>query len=161
MAAEMKREGKIEATPDPVTPEVSDQRDYLYLAVKKDTVPPGNPGPNWVGVSVGIKLKNGTTIYRSDHLGTGGATDWSIQRDDPAAMTVELPPGTTSADVAQVLVYRVMNGSPDPGYAVHVTGVTRGFFLDSDYLPETSFLTWQGSITLAAAAPSAVLWTAG
>jgi hypothetical protein len=161
MAAEMKREGKIEATPDPATPEVSDQRDYLYLAVKKDTVPPGNPGPNWVGASVAVELKNGTTIYRSDHLGTGGATDWSIQRDDPAATTVELPPGTTSADIAQILVYRVVNGSPDPGYAVHVTGVTRAFFLEADYLPEASFLTWQGSITLTAAAPSAVLWAAG
>ena len=112
-------------------------------------------------MSVGIKLKNGTTIYRSDHLGTGGATDWSIQRDDPAAMTVELPPGTTSADVAQVLVYRVVNGSHDPGYAVHVTGVTRGFFPDGAYLPETSFLTWQASITLTAPAPSAGLRTAG
>jgi hypothetical protein len=64
MAAEVKREGKIEATPDPATPEVSDQRDYLYLAVKKDTVPPGNSVPSWVGVSVGVKLNVGTTIYR-------------------------------------------------------------------------------------------------
>lgn len=161
MAAEMQREGKIEATPDPATPEVSDQRDYLYLAVKKDTVPPGNSVPNWVGVSVAVELKNGTTIYRGDHLGTGGAPDWSIQRDDPAATTVELPPGTTSADIARILVYRVVNGSPDPGYAVHVTGVTRAFFLDTGYLPEASFLSWQGSITLTADAPSAVLWTAG
>jgi hypothetical protein len=142
MAAEMKREGKIEATPDPATPEVSDQRNDLYLAVKKDTVPPGNAGPNWVGVSVGVELKNGTTIYRSDHLGTGGATHWSIQRDDPAAMKVELPAGTTSADIGPIVVDRVVNGSPDPGYAVHVTGVTRAFFLDADYLPRPSFPAW-------------------
>jgi hypothetical protein len=114
MAAEMRREGKIESTPDPSTPEVSDQRDYLYPVVKKDTVPPGTRGPNWVGLSVGVKLKSGTTIYRSDHLGTGGAADWSLQRDDPAATTVELPPGTTSDDIAQIVVYRVVNGAPDP-----------------------------------------------
>jgi hypothetical protein len=158
MAAEMKREGKIEAPSDPATPQVSDQRNYLYLVVKKDTVPPGNSVPNWVGLAVGVKLKDGTTIYRSDHAGTGGTPDWSIQRDDPAATTVELPAGTTSADIAQILVYRVVNGAPDPGYSVHVTGVTRAFFLGSDYLPQQSFLTWQGGITLTAAAPSAVLW---
>jgi hypothetical protein len=160
MAAEMTREGKIEAPPDPSTPLVSDQRNYLYLVVKKDTVPPGNPGPNWVGMAVGVQLKSGATIYRSDHFGTGGLPDWSLQRDDPAATTVELPAGTTSADIAQVFVYRVVNGAPDPGYSVHVTGVTRGFFLGSNYLPQQSFLTWQGSVTLTAAAPSAVLWPA-
>jgi hypothetical protein len=57
-------------------------------------------------------------------------------------------------------VYRVVNGMPDPGYSVHLTGVTRAFFLDSDYLPQVSFLSWTGSLTLTAAAPSAVLWPA-
>jgi hypothetical protein len=124
-------------------------------------VPLGNSVPNWVGLSIGVKLKNGATIYRSDHIGSGGAPDWSIQRDDPAATTVELPPGTTSDDIAQILVYRVVNGAPDPDYSVHVSGVTRAFFLGSDYLPQASFLSWTGSITLSAAAPSAVLWPAG
>ena len=41
-----------------------------------------------------------------------------------------------------------------------MTGVTRAFFLDSDYLPQVSFLSWTGSLTLTAAAPSAVLWPA-
>jgi len=59
-----------------------------------------------------------------------------------------------------VLVYRVVNGAPDPGYSVHVTGVTRAFFLGSDYLPQQSFLTWQGGVTLTTAAPSAALWPA-
>ncbi len=158
MAAEMKREGKLETQPDPATSAVSDQRDYLYLAVKKDTVPPGNSTTPWVGLSVGVKLKGSDTVYRSDHLGTGGLPDWSLQRDDPAATTVELPAGTTQDDIAQIIVFRVVNGATDPGYSVHVTGVTRGFFLGADYLPEQSFLSWQGSITLTMATPSAVLW---
>jgi hypothetical protein len=37
---------------------MSDQRDYLYLAVKKDTVPPGNSVPNWVGLSAGVRLQH-------------------------------------------------------------------------------------------------------
>ncbi len=161
MAAEMKREGKLETEPDPSTAKVSDQRDYLFIAVKKDTIPPGNSTTPWVGLTVGVKLKGGATVYRSDHLGTGGQTDWSLQRDDPAATTVELPAGTTQADIDQILVYRVVNGTTDPGYAVHVTGVTRAFFLGNDYLPQQSFLDWQGGITLTTATPSAVLWPAG
>jgi hypothetical protein len=160
MAAEMAREGKIEATPDPTTAAISDQRDYLFIAVKKDTVPPGNAGSTWVGLSVGVKLKGSDTIYRSDHLGTGGETDWSIQRDDPAATTVELPAGTTQNDIDRIVVYRVVNGTPDPGYTVHVTGVERAFLLGSDDLPQSSFLTWSGSLTLTAAAPTATLWSA-
>lgn len=48
----------------------------------------------------------------------------------------------------------------DPGYAVHVTNLMRGFFLDADDLPGSSFLNWTGSVTLTAAAPSATLWSA-
>jgi hypothetical protein len=59
MAAEMKREGKLESEPDPSTAKVSDQRDYLFIAVKKDTIPPGNSTTPWVGLTVGVKLKGG------------------------------------------------------------------------------------------------------
>lgn len=158
--AEMKREGKIEATPDPATAAVSDERNYLFVAVKKDTVPPGNSGSNWVGLSIGVKLKGSDTLYRSDHLGTGGDPSWSIQRDDPAASTVELPPGTTASDISQIVALRTPVGT-DPGYAVHVTGIIRGFFLDEADLPQSSFLSWNGSVTLTAVTPSAVLWNAG
>lgn len=71
MTAEMRREGKIESPASPATPAISDQRDYLFLAVKKDTVPPGNDGERWVGLSVGVQLTGSPTIYRSDHLGSG------------------------------------------------------------------------------------------
>jgi hypothetical protein len=156
--AEMQREGKLEAVGDPATAAVSDERNYLFLSVLKDTIPPGNNGANWVGLSVGVKLKGSDTIYRGDHLGTGGDPTWSIQRDIPAATTVELPPGTTQNDIDQILVFRVPVGT-DPGYSVHVTNVERAFFLDASNLPQASFLTWSGSLTLTAANPSAVLWT--
>jgi hypothetical protein len=160
MTAEMRREGKIEATPSPDTAAMSDQRNYLFLAVKKNTVPATNDGSSWVGLSVGVTLRGSARVYRSDHLGTGGATDWSIQRDLPAATTVELPSGTTAADVTSIVAYRVVNGSADPGNAVHVTGIIRGFLLGADYLPGASFLTWRGSVTLTAASPVATIWSA-
>ncbi|MBO0829321.1 MAG: hypothetical protein J2P24_16225, partial [Streptosporangiales bacterium] len=155
MAKEMIREGKIEPpTPDSAaTPLVSDQRNYLYAVVKK-TTNGANGGSSWVGVALGVTLANGSTVYMSNH----DVPSWSIQRDDPAATTVELPPGTTADDVVKVTAYRVVNGT-DTGATVDVTALQRGFLLGQDYLPQQSFLSWSGDARLSAAQPSAVLWT--
>jgi hypothetical protein len=154
MAKEMLREGKIEApsATTPLTPEVSDQRNYLYAVVKKTTVP-ANAGASWVGVSLGVRLRNGDTVYLSHHVDP----TWSIGRDDPAATTVELPAGTTVDDITQVSAHRVVVGT-DTGAAVHVTAIKRGFLLGQDYLPQQSFLTWNGDVLLDTTTPSAVLW---
>jgi hypothetical protein len=154
MAKEMLREGKIEAASDgtPGTPEVSDQRNYLYAVIKK-TTELANTGSSWVGVSLGVRLTNGYTVYLSNHVDP----TWSIQRDDPAATTVELPAGTTADDIAEITANRVVVGT-DTGAAVHVTGIKRGFFLGQDYLPQQSFLNWTGDVTLDANNPSAVIW---
>jgi hypothetical protein len=154
MAKELVRERKIEAASPTtaLTPEVSDQRNYLYAAVKK-TTQGVNSGPSWVGVALGVRLTNGQTVYLSNHLNP----TWSLQRDDPAATTVELPAGTTVADIAEVSVHRVVVGT-DNGAPIHVTSINRGFVLGSDYLPQQSFLTWTGDVVLDGATPSAVLW---
>jgi hypothetical protein len=154
MAKEMLREHKIEA-PSPttaLTPEVSDQRNYLYAVVKK-TTQGVNSGPSWVGVALGVRLATGQTVYLSNHVDP----TWSLQRDDPAATTVELPAGTTVADIAEVSVHRVVVGT-DTGAPIHVTAIKRGFVLAADYLPQQSFLTWSGDVVLDAGTPSAVLW---
>ncbi|MBB5773399.1 hypothetical protein [Nonomuraea jabiensis] len=154
MSKEMIREGKIEAASGatPATPEVSDQRNYLYAVVKKTTDRP-NTGSSWVGVSLGVRLKSGATVYLSNHVDP----TWSIQRDDPAATTVELPAGTTADDIQEITANRVVVGT-DNGAVVHVTGIKRGFFLGQDYLPQPSFLTWNGDVTVDAGSPSAVIW---
>ncbi|MEV0344606.1 hypothetical protein AB0H88_02490 [Nonomuraea sp. NPDC050680] len=154
MAKEMLREGKIEApsATTPTTPEVSDQRNYLYAVVKK-TTQPANAGSSWVGVSLGVRLVSGETVYLSNHVDP----TWSLQRDDPAATTVELPAGTTADDIAEVTAHRVVVGT-DTGATVHVTGIKRGFLLGQDYLPQQSFLTWNGDVTLDSTTTSAVLW---
>ncbi|HUR04644.1 MAG TPA: hypothetical protein VM347_19020 [Nonomuraea sp.] len=154
MAKEMLREGKIEApsTTTPATPEVSDQRDYLYAVVKK-TTQPANAGSSWVGVSLGVRLVTGDTVYLSHHVDP----TWSLQRDDPAATTVELPAGTTADDIAEVTAHRVVVGT-DTGAIVHVTAIKRGFLLGQNYLPQQSFLTWNGDVTLDSTTTSAVLW---
>ena len=125
----MLREGQVESPSDPTTPEMGDQRTYLFVEVKKQTNGP-NDGNNWIGVAIGVRLVGDPTLYRSDHLTPG----WSIQRDLPAATTVELPEGTTAADIAQVVAIRVPSGSKDTGVDVTVTSINRGFFLDGSYI---------------------------
>lgn len=155
MAAEMVREGRVESPSDPATPQLGDQRSYLYVEVDKDTLPSNPPTGPWVGLSVAVRLAGDPRVYRSDHL----VPDWSIKRDVPAATTVELPPGTTADQVVELAAHRVAVGAPDTGAAVTVTDVNRAFFLDGSYLPTASFGDWRGSVALSPAQPSAVLWS--
>jgi len=153
MAQEMLREGQVEVLSDPATAAMGDQRTYLYVEFAKQTNG-ANDGNNWIGVALGVRLAGDQTLYRSDHLTAG----WAIQRDVPAATTVELPAGTIAADIAQVVAIRTPSGSKDTGVSVTVTSINRGFFLNGSYLPQTSFLSWTGSATLTQASPSAVLF---
>ncbi len=55
MAREIVREGRVEPRPDPATPEVSDQRNYLFAEVDKDTrygTPPASG--SWVGTALEV-----------------------------------------------------------------------------------------------------------
>lgn len=152
MAQEMTREGKIESPSSPATPALGDQRNYLYLAVAHTATPSTDAGA--VGLSVGVRLKSDATLYRSDHVDP----TWSITREGTAATTVELPPGTTQSDIAEIVALRTP--VTETGASLTVTAVTRAFFLQDDYLPATSFLTWTGSAALTPATPQATLWSA-
>jgi hypothetical protein len=158
---EMIREGKTEADGpnDTSTPDLSDERHYLFLVLKKATTATQNSNP-WIGATVKVTLKDGTS-YRSDHEQLG----WSIQRDDPAATTVELPAGTTAADIASISVLRVVgNANGDNGGTITVQSIERAMFLGSDYYPEQYFISnYQvpGNVTLTQAAPEAQVWSPG
>jgi len=154
MAQEMLREGKIETPSDPVTPAVGDQRSYLYVAVDHDTTPVASQAG--VGLAVDVRVAGDPTTYSSDHL----VPEWSVNRDVPAATTVELPVGTTPTDVVSVAVRRVPIGLTDNGATLTVTDIDRAFLLGADYLPQASFVAWHGSQVLTPASPTAVLWSA-
>ena len=129
MAKEMIREGKVEPVASPATPEMSDQRNYLFAEVDKDTAyPTPPPADAWVGTALLVKLAGDDTWYSSHH----GVPDSSIQRDDPAATTVELPAGTTADDVEAVKAVAVPVGAAPPDYRITVTSLNRGFFLGKD-----------------------------
>ena len=95
----MIREGKVELAASPDTQAMSDQRNYLWAEVDKDTTyASAPPSGSWAGTALQVKLAGDERWYSSNHE----VPDWSIQRDDPAATTIELPPGRTSADVEAV-----------------------------------------------------------
>jgi hypothetical protein len=160
MAKEMIREGKVEEPPSAATPAMSDQRDYLWAEIDKDTSYPAPPsGGSWVGTALQVRLAGDPQWYTSNH----DVPDWSIQRDDPAATTVELPPGRTAADVQalRAVAVPVASGtSPPPAdYRIDVRSLTRTFFLGTDFLPGSSFAQWQGDAVLTPANPTAVIWS--
>jgi hypothetical protein len=156
-AQEMVREGKIEQPSDPATREVGDQRTYLFVEFAKATGAPAAWG-SAPGVALGVRLKaDPSAMYRSDH----DQPTWSVERDGAVATTVELPEGTTMSDIASIEALRRPVGLGDNGAPATVTSINRGFFLDDSYLPQPSAVTWQGSVTLTRANPSAVLWRPG
>jgi hypothetical protein len=87
-----------------------------------------------------------------------GEPTWSIQRDDPAATTVELPPGTTADDVEAIKAVAVPVGTPPADWRIDVTSLNRGFFLGAYYLPGPSFIQWRGTASLTPGSPEAVIW---
>ncbi len=153
MAQEMTREGKIESPTDPDTPQLGDQRTYLYLAVTHTATPSTDAGA--VGLSIGVRLKGDPRLYRSDHA----IATSSLTREGPAATTVELPAGAGPSDVAEIVALRTP--VVETGASLTVTRITRAFFLQPDYLPGASFVDWTGATVLTAQEPTATLWTAG
>lgn len=156
MAKELVREDKIESPASPSTPGVSDQRNYLYLELDKTT----QPSPQFVGTAIVVKLAGDPKRYTSHHDIDGH----SVTRDDPAATTIELPPGTTAGDVREVRALAVPinpDGAEVPrDYTVEFTEIERAFFLDEGYRPRPSFIRWEGNETLTPQRPEAVVWEA-
>ena len=143
MAREMLREHKA----GPVPAQIRNQRRYLYIAVDHTTDPPASAGV--VGLTVDVVLTGDPTVYTSNH----DNAFLTVDRDGPAATTVELPAGTTPADIASISVSRVPEGTGDDA-TLTVTDVQRAFFLGTGYLPRPSFLRWHGSLTLTADSPT-------
>jgi hypothetical protein len=85
--------------------------------------------------------------------------DWSLERDDPAATTVLLPPGTRPSDIAEIDAIRVPFIS-DTGATVRVKAVNRAFFLGRNDEPRASFFSGRTPAVLTASSPTAVLYSA-
>ncbi|MBL7494630.1 hypothetical protein I6A60_17405 [Frankia sp. AgB1.9] len=159
MSQELIREGKTAEDPldDPSanpTKSAGDPRSYLYLVLRKSTQgTTPNTDNAWVGVTIGIKLAGNPTIYRSDL----GVAKWSLRRDEPAATAIALPPGSVADDIEQIRAVRVVGAGRDTKAKVQIESIERAFFLDADYLPQSSFLFAPVQATLTAANPAVTL----
>jgi streptogrisin B len=122
-----------------------------YALVRYDNTALSQPaGYTAANAYVGEPVKR-TGSTTGTHSGTVTALNVKV------ATTVELPAGTTVADIAEVSVQRVVVGT-DTGAPVHVTAIKRGFALAENYLPQQSFLSWTGDVVLDSTTTSAVLW---
>jgi len=117
-AKEMIREKKWESPASADTREPSDIRNYLHITYQAEVAK--------ARLAIGVHLTNGKA-YFSDH----GAPENAIDRSGWIRTTVELPPGTTAADIADIAPVR--RDTNTEGKAV-VTSL-RAFFLDAQYHP--------------------------
>src|SRR4051794_4287558 len=157
---EMVREGKVTPSTTPDSAAFGDPRTYLYVGVNHVADPTASS--RTVGLAVDVRLAGDPTTYTSDH----NQPSFTVNRDGPAATTVKLPAGTTAADVASISVRRVAfpplpPNPPDTTTTLTVTDLTRAFLLGRRYLPQASFASFRGSLTLSDVSPSQVIWSAG
>ncbi|MBI1899359.1 MAG: hypothetical protein HYZ57_04220 [Acidobacteria bacterium] len=128
MAKELAREGKIRAWDIAAGESISDPRNYLYLEYNLRNVN--------AAAAVEVRLKGGHKAYSS----TLGRLDYAISRDGWVRTAVELPPGTSAGQLAEIgfqcLVAPPGRDEP-PAHSGRcgLNGVRRMFFLGKDYRP--------------------------
>ena len=99
-----------------------------------------------------------------EHRSAGAVSVQTLEgrlRLEVSDQTVELPAGTSPADVEAVKAFAVpVAAAPPADWRIEVRSIARGFMLGADYAPGASFVSRQGSAVLTAASPEAVLWQA-
>lgn len=125
MAKELEREGKLRPFETVDGEKISSQQNYLFVdyeALHEKSK-----------FRVSVLLKNGEG-YSSDL----GRFDYAIGRNGSVRTTVELPPGTTPADIRSI-GFECLAAESDTRLAHHgmcrLEAINRVFFLDSNGLP--------------------------
>ncbi|HIC38065.1 MAG TPA: T9SS type A sorting domain-containing protein [Candidatus Marinimicrobia bacterium] len=120
MALEMIAEGKYESPADPISPAVSDARNYLYLEFNTQMA------GNGIRLTFAAKLKNDPFWYYSDHglssIGAVNAGGWRRS-------TIELWEGTTLDDLDSLQIL----GSASGSFSIAFEELSKVFLLDEDF----------------------------
>lgn len=143
MAKEMEREHKLRPYGTVADQNIGDLRNYLYFeanVVNHDSA-----------VGVLVRLRNDARWF----TGHVGRADYAITRDGWVRTTVELPPGTKAAQIAEIGFECMVDGKKVAG-SCEVLAVSKCFFLDVGYQPATN--VW--SSTDAIRIPTGQIWTA-
>ncbi len=130
MTQELEREGKLRPFGAVQGENISDPRNYLYLEMELSN--------SHSALAALVRLR-GEDRWRSSHL---GRSDYAVSRDGWIRTTVELPPGTQPAAIAElgfqclVIPTRIEGKDvwPQAGRC-RLNSVRRVFLLDRDYRP--------------------------
>jgi CheY-like chemotaxis protein len=140
MAQELAREDKLRPFGTVDHNKVSDPRNYLYLEAKV--------GNRDSALATWVRLE-GETRWHSSHT---GRVDLAIERDGWIRTTVELPPGTTPAKVAEVGFSCVIPQDDEKHFYLagecRVEAVSKVFFLSQDYVPGASFWAMKDAVSI-------------
>lgn len=136
MTKELIREGKLRPFGVERGEDISDPRNYLYLefAVKNQLS----------RVAAMVKLRN-EAKWRMSHLGVPGG---AIERDGWVRTTIELPPGTKAADVAEIGIQCLAADRAKQLGRCEIPAVSKAFFLRPDMLPGESFFSSHAAVQL-------------
>jgi len=138
MAKELQREGKLRPFGTVDGEKVSDPRNYLYFEMKLAK------RESFVATLVHLK---GDPRWYSSHL---GHTDFAIRTWTRGSAesasgfvrtTVELPPGTTPDQIAEIGFECIVPEKASSDSACRVEAVTKCFFLDRNYKPGSNVWT--------------------
>jgi hypothetical protein len=123
MAQELEREAKLRPFGQVDGEKISDPRNYLYVEAKVRN--------EQSALAVLVRLQ-GESEWRSSHL---GRADYAISRSEWFRTTVELPPGTKAAQIAEFGFRCLVKDEKTTGGVCHLEAVSKIFFIDEDYLP--------------------------
>jgi len=122
MAEELLREERYESPPDPLTTEISDVRNYLYL--------------EWEGVVSGAN----TTLEIAVNF-LGNCNEYVHHHHEPEygfnynggieRSSIELPTGFDPASISQI----GFKSGGSYGYNMYILGISRFFYLDDEHFP--------------------------
>jgi hypothetical protein len=140
-SVEMRREGKIEADPEPGHNAIADPRRFVYIEACGAVA------------NAALAVSFGTARPRSVDLqwtpSDRGRPEYRIVRDGCFRIATPLPAGTRAGDIRALRVYAhdrpaARSGGPAaPGF-VNLTRINKVFMLDDSFLPGTSIFHWQG-----------------
>jgi CheY-like chemotaxis protein len=125
MADELKREHKLRPWNSVDEQTVSDPRNYLYFELQvtnRDSA-----------LATLVRLR-GSDRWFSSNL---GHTRYAIERDGWVRTTVELPPGTSAADIAEI-GFECLTVEKKLAGSCRLERVGKAFFLDREYRPRSS-----------------------
>jgi len=123
MAAELEREGKLRPAGSVDGQKISDPRNYLYVEAEI-----GNKESR---LAAQVRL-NGEGTWRSAHL---GRTDYAIERSGWIRTAIELPPGTTPGQVAEIGFECLTEDNTKLAGECELRQVSRAFFLNVGLAP--------------------------